>query len=63
MYNHWNDASGAMLSHLVGSRAAQDVPAPPRMVKAAVSDMSRIPRKRKIFEKMLFGVIVSSFDD
>jgi hypothetical protein len=52
-----------MLSHLFGSRAAQEVPAPPKMVKAAVRDMSSIPRKRKIFEKMLFGVMVSSFDD
>jgi hypothetical protein len=52
-----------MLSQLVGSRAAQEVPAPPRIVKAAVRDMSSIPRKRNIFEKMLFSVIVSSFDD
>src|SRR3990172_7821140 len=56
MYNHWNEARGAMLSHLVGNKAAHVVPIPPSRVNPPVSPISTIPMKRRDFEKNLRGL-------
>src|SRR3990172_12049755 len=61
MYNHWNEASGAMLSHLVGNKAAHVVPIPPSRVNPPVSPISTIPLKRRDFAKKLFLDIAYSF--
>jgi len=49
-----------MDSHLVGKSAAQDVPIPPNIVKAAASDMNRMPKNLKNFTKPLSGFIMCS---
>jgi hypothetical protein len=61
IYNHWNGASAAILSYLVGNNAAQLVPIPPSRVKPPVNPMRTIPMKRRNFAKKLFVDIVYSF--